>query len=89
MNPLQPQDAFGATHVAALLLLGVDAMAQNVEAMATGGSPNAFAEPHELDYALLGLCALRSHIRELAGSEHQRRPAGEPSWLIASDRVLR
>ena len=89
MNPLQPQDAFGTTHVAALLLLGIDAMANDVLAMTNGGSAEAFAEPDDFDFALVGLCVLGSRIRGFADSAPQAAPNGDAIWLRDNERVLR
>ena len=89
MNPLQPHDAFGTTHVAALLLLGIDALAQDVRAMAADAAPDAFAEPDALDFALVGICALGAHINGFADPQPQPTPTSGATWLTASERALR
>lgn len=89
MNPLQPQHAFGTTHVAALLLLGADALAQDVRFMAAGNSAKPFVDPSDFDFALLGLCALGSHIRGFAASSLESPADGHAAWLKDSERVLR
>lgn len=89
MNPLQPTDAFGTTHVAALLLLGVDALAHEVFAMTEGVSAQAFVTPDDFDFALVGLCALGAHIHGFKASTPGGALRSDPSWLRDNEGVLR
>ena len=71
MTPLQPQDAFGRSHVVALLLVGIDALARDVNAMTDTAETRAFVEPVEFDFALVGLCKLADAVRDFGRPDHE------------------
>ena len=89
MNPLQPQDAFGTTHVSGLLLLGINALARDVEQMTDHVQARAFTEPDDLDFVLVGLCALGAHIRSFGELDRTMRPTAGTAWPTTTQRLLR
>lgn len=86
MTPLHPRDAFGSSHIVALLAVGIDALARDIRGRASHDPTRGFNEADEFDLALLGLCALADRIHDWGGASPPN-PAGSPT--AAPDRMLR